>query len=132
MGAGRKREEKAGAVAELVEILPRLIRMRDAPKYLAMDRSVFNAEVRPFVVELRIGRQGIAFDRLQLDAWVEGRVSAGQERRNATTRSPAHKTHAQPTFPAGYSNAAFDEALARINKQDKVKRKRRSDRNSIS
>jgi hypothetical protein len=52
-------------------ITPRLIRFRDAPRYLGMDRNRFNAEVRPYLVEIRIGKQGIAFDRLELDAWVE-------------------------------------------------------------
>jgi len=50
--------------------LPRLIRLRDAPFYLGMDRNRFNREVRPYVTEIRIGEQGVAFDRLDLDAWV--------------------------------------------------------------
>ena len=40
-------------------ITPRLIRFPDAPRYLGMDRNRFNAEVRPYLVEIRIGRQGI-------------------------------------------------------------------------
>ena len=40
-------------------IPPRLIRFRDVPRYLGMDRNRFNAEVRPYLVEIRIGRQGI-------------------------------------------------------------------------
>ena len=39
--------------------LPRLLRLRDAPFYLGMDRNRFNAEVRPQVTEIRIGEQGI-------------------------------------------------------------------------
>lgn len=50
---------------------PRIIRFRDAPAYLGMDRNCFNAEVRPFVTEVPIGAQGIGFDRLELDAWVD-------------------------------------------------------------
>ncbi len=50
---------------------PRLIRFRDAPFYLGMDRNRFNAEVRPSLTEIPIGTQGVAFDRLELDAWVE-------------------------------------------------------------
>ncbi len=52
-------------------MLPRLIRLKDAPFYLGMDRNRFNAEVRVYLVEIRIGKQGIAFDRLDLDAWVD-------------------------------------------------------------
>ena len=51
---------------------PRLIRLRDAPNYLGMDRNRFNNEVRPFLVTVKIGQQGIAFDRLDLDRWVDG------------------------------------------------------------
>ncbi len=50
---------------------PRLIRLKDAPFYLGMDKNRFNAEVRPFLTEICIGKQGIAFDRLEMDAWVE-------------------------------------------------------------
>ncbi len=50
-------------------LLPRVIRLRDAAKYLGMDRNRFDREVRPYLVEFPIGIQGIAFDRLDLDAW---------------------------------------------------------------
>jgi predicted DNA-binding transcriptional regulator AlpA len=50
---------------------PRLIRLRDAPKYLGMDRNRFNSEVRPFLITLKIGQQGIAFDRIDLDQWAD-------------------------------------------------------------
>lgn len=50
-----------------VQLQPRLIRLRNAPFYLGMDRNRFNAEVHPFMTELRIGVQGIAFDRVDLD-----------------------------------------------------------------
>lgn len=54
-----------------IHIIPRLIRLRDAPTYLGMDRHRFNKEVRPNLVEIPMGTQGIAFDRLDLDAWVD-------------------------------------------------------------
>ena len=55
--------------------LPRIIRFRDAPSYLGMDRNRFNAEVRPYVTEVPIGAQGIGFDRLELDAWVDDYIA---------------------------------------------------------
>jgi predicted DNA-binding transcriptional regulator AlpA len=58
-----------------VVLLPRLVRLRDAPAYLGMDRNRFNREVRPHLTNIPIGRQGIAFDRLELDAWVEDYIS---------------------------------------------------------
>ena len=50
---------------------PRLIRLRDAPAYLGMDRNRFNREVRPLLTRVPIGVQGVAFDRLELDRWAD-------------------------------------------------------------
>ena len=52
-----------------IVLLPRIIRFRDAPMYLGMDRNRFNNEVRDYVTEIKIGVQGIGFDRLELDQW---------------------------------------------------------------
>ncbi|WP_430754947.1 hypothetical protein [Magnetovirga frankeli] len=54
-----------------LQLVPRFIRLRDAPAYLGMDRNRFNREVRPFIVEIRLGKQAIAFDRLDLDQVAE-------------------------------------------------------------
>ncbi len=51
--------------------LPRFVRLRDAPDYLGMDRNRFNQFVRPHLVAIPIGKQGIAFDRLDLDDWAD-------------------------------------------------------------
>ncbi len=42
--------------------------MRDAPAYLGMDKNRFNREVRPTLTTIPIGIQGLAFDRVDLDA----------------------------------------------------------------
>ena len=52
-------------------LMPRLIRFKFAYGYIAMDRNRFNREVRPMLTEFRIGKQGVAFDRLELDNWVD-------------------------------------------------------------
>ena len=72
---------------------PRILRFRDAPRYLGMDRNRFNAEVRPHLTEIPIGKQGIGFDRLELDAWVDdyksrnGRPAIGKETSHGTQTS---------------------------------------------
>src|SRR5262245_52239234 len=53
----------------------RILSFRDAPLYLDMDRNRFNVEVRPYLTEFPIGKQGIGFDRLELDAWVDDYVA---------------------------------------------------------
>lgn len=75
------------AVLRSPGVLPRLLRLRDAPRYLGMDKNRFNKEVRPWLTLIPIGIQGKAFDRLDLDAWVEehkrrnGRPAARSERK---------------------------------------------------
>jgi hypothetical protein len=39
-------------IDRVARLLPRLIRLRDAPQYLGMDRNRFNAEVRPYLTEI--------------------------------------------------------------------------------
>jgi hypothetical protein len=41
----------------LASILPRFIRLRDAPSYLGMDKNRFNREVRPLLSAIPIGTQ---------------------------------------------------------------------------
>ncbi|TNF91426.1 MAG: hypothetical protein EP297_15975, partial [Gammaproteobacteria bacterium] len=82
---------------------PRVIRLKDAPAYLGMDRNRFNAEVRPYVTEIRMGKQGVAFDRLELDAWfVEYKNRNGRPGQHPIGERPwdARKHRASPKGPA--------------------------------
>ena len=105
-------------------ILPRLIRYRDAPTYLGMDRNRFDAEVRPTLIEIPVGSQGIAFDRIDLDAWVDNyKEQNGRKSRRAGIES--EKTWAEQKHPASISvkatgtsirsssDAALEAALAK-------------------
>ena len=69
-----------------LNIIPRLIRLRDAPTYLGMNRNLFNAEIRPTLKELRIGKQGIAFDRIDLDEWVESYKNSIDSKNSSTIK----------------------------------------------
>src|SRR5271163_775793 len=62
---------RTGSIAESSPLLPRFIRLRDAPSYLGMDKNRFNRDVRPLLAVIPIGTQGIAFDRLDLDSWAD-------------------------------------------------------------
>jgi hypothetical protein len=68
-----------------LRILPRAIRLKDAPDYLGMDRNRFNAEVRPYVKEARYGTQSVVFDGLDLDAWFDDYMSRNGRRPKAST-----------------------------------------------
>jgi len=52
-------------------MLQKFYRKREVHTYLGMDRNRFDKEVRPYLTEIRIGIQGIAFERSELDRWAE-------------------------------------------------------------
>ena len=103
-------------------LLPRILRFRDAPRYVGMDRNRFNAEVRPNVTEIPIGKQGIGFDRLELDAWVDDyKTRNGRPRRSKGVKSwDVNEYPASSCGPAlGISTSAssggeFAKALAQL------------------
>ena len=51
--------------------LQKVVATGKAPSYLGVSRNTFNRHVRPHLRVIEIGPQGKAFDRLELDAWVE-------------------------------------------------------------
>ncbi|WP_433739815.1 hypothetical protein [Pseudomonas putida] len=64
------------SAAQVAPILPRFIRAGEAYGYLGMCRDEFNKTVRPNVREFPIGKQGIGFDRLELDQWADAYVES--------------------------------------------------------
>eukprot|EP01030_Chromulinospumella_sphaerica_P005260 gene5260-5145_t len=63
-------------LATVLETAPRFIRASAAPAYLGMCREVFKNTVRPHVREFPIGKQGVGFDRHELDQWADAYVEA--------------------------------------------------------
>ncbi|MGO9121231.1 MAG: hypothetical protein ACLQPD_26925 [Desulfomonilaceae bacterium] len=103
-------------------VLPRLIRLRDAPRYLGMDPNRFNAEVRPYLTEIPIGKQGIGFDRLDLDAWFEDyKISNGRPGKAIGGKPPwdkkFHQGSGNVVKPGTYGKRSelteFEKALER-------------------
>ncbi|OGO94862.1 MAG: hypothetical protein A3F10_05500 [Coxiella sp. RIFCSPHIGHO2_12_FULL_42_15] len=102
-------------------MLPRLIRMRDAPKYLGMDRHRFNQDVRPSLIEIPIGKQGIAFDLLDLNAWADEYKSRSGRSKTIRRTLWAAKEHQVSTKEKGSgtlinksSGNAFAKALEQL------------------
>ncbi len=119
---GGRHEQRLNRTADN-RFLPRLIRLRDAPFYLGMDRNRFNEEVRPRLTEIPIGTQGIAFDRLDLDAWADDYKSRngrpGQPKGGKTWDAKERQASTNVTG-CGIStklseDAAFARALAQAN-----------------
>ncbi len=106
-----------------MQLLPRVIRMKDAPRYLGMDRNRFNKEARPDLVEIPIGKQGIGFDRLELDAWFDaykarngrpGPHQKGDEPWDAKKRQDSSKGAIAGTSTKSSKDSVFAKALAQI------------------
>ena len=103
-------------------LMPRLIRLRDAPYFFGMDKNRFNREVRPLLTEIRIGKQGRAFDRLEMEAAAEdykarnGRPTANLERRtlwDKANRQALSSVVGSGTSIKTSSERAFAKALER-------------------
>jgi hypothetical protein len=94
-------------------IIPRIIRIRDAPFYVGMDKNRFNAEVRPFLTEMKIGTQGVAFDRIELDTWVDDFKS----RVGKTPTQKLEKTTCQRKSPASSKGTTSGTSI-KLSKED--------------
>jgi len=46
---------------------PRVLRQKDAPAYLGMSERIFNKDIRPHLIEIRIGGRGVGYDRVEID-----------------------------------------------------------------
>jgi hypothetical protein len=78
-----------------------------------MDKNRFNREVRPHITVIRIGTQGIAFDRIDLDAWADEHKSRNGCPAAQTERSTPWETKNRQVSPSevgsGISTRCFEE-----------------------
>jgi predicted DNA-binding transcriptional regulator AlpA len=107
---------------------PRILRANEAPKYLGMCRAEFKSTVRPHVREFPIGKQGIGFDRLELDEWADAYIAAHsidkhgpqdkrspQKHDSLVPMTAAHtEPHATAIDPHAKTKDEFQKALAMV------------------
>jgi hypothetical protein len=134
---GPSRSAIIGGCMSPPNLLPRLIRLRDAPRYLGMDKNRFNREVRPRVKFVQIGTQGVAFDRLELDAWADdyvrrnGRHPAGSKKsESARTRQTAKSHRARCSLARRQTHPV--NALLREHWNEQARRRGSDDRWSVA
>lgn len=95
----------------MITTIPKVIRLKDAPSYLGMDKNRFNCIVRPKVTEIPYGTQCIGFDRHELDNWAEDyKQSHGRSK-------PSHEgQNKQCSYSLlGNSQSRFREAIKACN-----------------
>ena len=106
-----------------VPAAPRFIRLRDAPRFFGMDKNRFNREVRPRLTEIRIGTQGRAFDRLEMEAAAEEYKSRnGIPVAQSDRRKPAWEIEERQASPSAVgsgtsTNVSEEFAFARALEQ---------------
>jgi predicted DNA-binding transcriptional regulator AlpA len=121
--------------AKASRITPRFIRFMDAPGYLGMCRDEFNKTVRPNVREFPIGKQGIAFDRIELDEWADAYVESNsiEKRQPAHTATVKHSSSNEPSpvvlgrsrtliDPHANSKEEFERVLAMVTGKPRAKK----------
>jgi hypothetical protein len=88
-----------------------------------MDPNRFAHEVRPFLIEIRIGVQGIAFDRLDLDKWADeykarngrpGRAMKGGSSWGGKSHQDSPKEAKFGGFKKRLEIKEFEKALAQV------------------
>ncbi|WP_434626176.1 hypothetical protein J3P84_23400 [Pseudomonas sp. Z1-29] len=101
-------------------VQPRILRSSQAPPYLGMCRAEFNKTVRPNVREFPIGKRGVGFDRVELDAWADAYIAANAIEKHpptyTTTQLPG--TVAQPISRAQPGAAHWKTAPTHTTKEE--------------
>ncbi len=102
----------------MIAIQPRILRLRDAPAYLGMDKNRFNTEVRPELIEIPFGTQCIGFDRVELDAWIDDYISrngrpACVKKGETQWDDDEHQGFANDTISGISKNGSADVAFAK-------------------
>jgi predicted DNA-binding transcriptional regulator AlpA len=91
--------------------------MRDVPAYLGMDKNQFNSSVRPFLTEIPLGKQAIAFDRLEIDAWVDHYINRygrpGQPMGGMTWDKEKHRAPSKERVFGTSINTSVDSVFAK-------------------
>jgi hypothetical protein len=107
-------------------LLPRLIRLSDAPYFFGMDKNRFNRDVRPFLTEIRVGNQGVAFDRLEMEAAAEdykarnGRPAAERSKPwDNQRRRVSSSVVGSGTSTRSSEEQEFAKALARVTGEER-------------
>ena len=117
-------------IPTLSPLLNRYVRFRDAPNYLGMNRNRFNEIVRPYVTEIYISKQALAFDRLELDHWADQyKQRNGRPGKSLTGDELWDEKHPQGsltemengTSTKSSVGSAFAKAVAQVNSKKRNK-----------
>jgi len=107
-----------------VALQPRIIRAGQAPGYCGMCRAEFDKHIRPYLKEIKIGVQGIGFDRIEIDQALDDYIARYSQSPKAVKGDESCKNVKGPRLVSSSSTVSggstrlstekgFAEALAR-------------------
>ena len=97
-----------------------------------MDKNRFNREVRPCLTVIPIGSQGVVFDRLDLDAWVEeykathGRPGRNEKGGKAEYQGKRRRVSGKEAMCGGFGSTWEGKRFAKALEQAKSKKRKES------
>jgi hypothetical protein len=107
-----------------MELVARLYRRADAAKYLGMSVFTFDSEVRPYLTDIPIAKQGVAFDRFELDAWTDHHIQAnGRPAQKEGLWLESHPASKSGATHGGSINASADSDFEKALKLTTSKRR---------
>ena len=116
-----KQENKKNSCGYGMPVIPGVIRIRDAPFYLGMNKNIFRKEVSPFLTKFPIGANGKGIARAELDLWITYMKAKKGERREAPPweieeNSPANTNNKKLSSPYSreQSITAFNKLVKKI------------------
>ena len=97
-----------------IQIVPYLLRPPVAHAYCGMSRAVFNREIRPYIREISLGRQSLAYVRADIDRALETFISRSAGPASQVSTADENTGESDVTVPAAGSDAskaAFERAV---------------------
>ena len=80
-------------------LLPGVIRIRDAPFYLGMNKNIFRKKVSPFLTKFPIGGVGVGVDRKELYLWIaHTKTTQGKRKQTPPWELKDHSLLSNSTF----------------------------------
>lgn len=115
----------------VMDIQPRVIRHKDAARYLGVNINYFNKFIRPQLTEVEYGPQMIAFDRCELDEWFDNyKASNGRsgETKEVENKPCRQKNKRSPVSsceerPGGLTKNYLEKEFAKAVEQATMKRR---------
>ena len=114
-----------------MDIQPRILRVGQAIKYSGLSRPLFKEHIRPKCGEITIGKQGIGFEKVEIDKALDDYIArygcAPKEEQETSECKKEKQQDSSSTGTSGIStNGLAESAFARAAKRATNKKHKKS------